>query len=82
MYYYSTYEVNPLTDTKIGILGFILKHGGKSCENQKMQWAEISEDFFGYHDTEWARAAFDDQSVFERLCLKAFNLDELAHNPQ
>lgn len=38
----------------------------------RCSWAETSEDFFEYHDTEWARAAFDDQSVFERLCLESF----------
>lgn len=35
-------------------------------------WALGSPDYLDYHDDEWGRPVHDDQGIFERLCLEAF----------
>jgi DNA-3-methyladenine glycosylase I len=35
-------------------------------------WGAGSEIYIGYHDTEWGRRVDDDDALFERLCLEAF----------
>jgi DNA-3-methyladenine glycosylase I len=35
-------------------------------------WALGSPDMMAYHDDEWGRPVRDDQALFERLCLEAF----------
>jgi DNA-3-methyladenine glycosylase I len=35
-------------------------------------WATSELDFIGYHDDEWGRPVLDDDGLFERLCLEAF----------
>jgi DNA-3-methyladenine glycosylase I len=35
-------------------------------------WAVSAEDYLGYHDTEWGQPVRDDQGLYERLCLEAF----------
>jgi DNA-3-methyladenine glycosylase I len=35
-------------------------------------WAAASSEYVGYHDDEWGRPVLDDQGLYERLCLEAF----------
>ncbi len=35
-------------------------------------WSLGSAEYLGYHDNEWGRPVRDDQGIFERLCLEAF----------
>ena len=35
-------------------------------------WGLSPPEYVGYHDKEWGRAVRDDQGLFERLCLEAF----------
>jgi len=35
-------------------------------------WCAEKEDYRHYHDTEWGRPAFDDRSLFEKICLEGF----------
>ncbi|HEY1643730.1 MAG TPA: DNA-3-methyladenine glycosylase I [Streptosporangiaceae bacterium] len=35
-------------------------------------WGLSPPEYVGYHDTEWGRPVRDDQGLFERLCLEAF----------
>ncbi|MFI5777898.1 DNA-3-methyladenine glycosylase I [Nocardia sp. NPDC051570] len=35
-------------------------------------WAESSQLYRDYHDTEWGRAVHGDDALFERMCLEAF----------
>jgi DNA-3-methyladenine glycosylase I len=35
-------------------------------------WAAASPEYVGYHDREWGRPVLDDQGLYERLCLEAF----------
>jgi DNA-3-methyladenine glycosylase I len=35
-------------------------------------WSTSTEDYVGYHDTEWGVAVRDDRGIFERLSLEAF----------
>ena len=35
-------------------------------------WCLSTPDYLAYHDTEWGRPIRDDQGMFERLCLEAF----------
>lgn len=35
-------------------------------------WAVASPEYVSYHDTEWGRPVTDDDGLFERLCLEAF----------
>jgi DNA-3-methyladenine glycosylase I len=35
-------------------------------------WATATEDYVRYHDEEWGRPLRDDDALFERLCLEAF----------
>jgi DNA-3-methyladenine glycosylase I len=44
---------------------------GPDGEN-RCWWATSDPDFIGYHDDEWGRPVLDDDGLFERLCLEAF----------
>jgi DNA-3-methyladenine glycosylase I len=35
-------------------------------------WALSAPEYIGYHDDEWGRPVRDDQGLYERLCLEAF----------
>src|SRR5580693_7897106 len=35
-------------------------------------WGLSAADYVGYHDSEWGRPVRDDNDLFERLCLEAF----------
>lgn len=35
-------------------------------------WGNSTTDYVGYHDTEWGRAVHDDNGLYERLTLEAF----------
>jgi DNA-3-methyladenine glycosylase I len=35
-------------------------------------WALSAPEYLGYHDDEWGKPVRDDQALFERLCLEAF----------
>jgi DNA-3-methyladenine glycosylase I len=35
-------------------------------------WALSTTEYIGYHDDEWGRPVRDDQGLYERLCLEAF----------
>ncbi|WP_019634746.1 DNA-3-methyladenine glycosylase I [Actinomadura atramentaria] len=35
-------------------------------------WGLSAPDYIAYHDTEWGRPVRDDQGLYERLCLEAF----------
>jgi DNA-3-methyladenine glycosylase I len=35
-------------------------------------WALGTADYLGYHDAEWGKPVHDDNALFERLCLEAF----------
>lgn len=42
-------------------------------DNQlRCPWALGAPEYLGYHDDEWGRPVHDDQGIFERLCLEAF----------
>ena len=40
--------------------------------HRRCWWATSSEDYIAYHDEEWGRPVLDDDALFERLCLEAF----------
>lgn len=35
-------------------------------------WGASTEDYVGYHDTEWGKPVHGDGALYERLCLEAF----------
>ena len=38
----------------------------------RCRWALSAHEYLGYHDEEWGRPVLDDDGLFERLCLEAF----------
>jgi len=38
----------------------------------RCRWATSAPEFLAYHDDEWGRPVRDDRSLYERLCLEAF----------
>ncbi|MDO4232773.1 MAG: DNA-3-methyladenine glycosylase I [Lautropia sp.] len=38
----------------------------------RCRWCAATADFFPYHDTEWGFPVSDDQRLFEKICLEAF----------
>ena len=38
----------------------------------RCSWALGAPEYVAYHDEEWGRPVRDDDSLFERLCLEAF----------
>jgi DNA-3-methyladenine glycosylase I len=51
--------------------------GGRRAEpgpdgQLRCPWALGSPDYLDYHDDEWGRPVRDDQGIYERLCLEAF----------
>jgi DNA-3-methyladenine glycosylase I len=41
-------------------------------DGEKRCWWAAGPDYIGYHDREWGRPVLDDDGLFERLCLEAF----------
>jgi DNA-3-methyladenine glycosylase I len=39
---------------------------------QRCPWAVSSADYVAYHDEEWGRPVHDDDALYEKLCLEAF----------
>ncbi len=40
--------------------------------NSRCSWANSAPEFPAYHDAEWGFPVFDDQRLFEKLCLESF----------
>ncbi len=38
----------------------------------RCRWAVPADDYLAYHDREWGRPVVDDDAIYERLCLEAF----------
>jgi DNA-3-methyladenine glycosylase I len=38
----------------------------------RCRWCEVAPEFFDYHDKEWGFPVSDDQRLFEKICLEAF----------
>lgn len=41
-------------------------------DRRRCWWSLSAPEYISYHDTEWGRPALDDDRIFERLCLEAF----------
>lgn len=42
------------------------------AERHRCAWAGSTPDYRDYHDSEWGRPVFDDNRLFEKLCLEGF----------